>query len=162
MFRKKHIRLEKYDYSSPNSYYITICTKNKQKFLGQIRNGIVGLSEIGNNAAVYLQKIPEIRPHIILDEFIVMPDHIHCILIIKNSLSTIKQYNEFGKPVPNSISIIINRYKGAVKNWCNNNGHEYFQWQDNFYEHIIRNSEDYWTIKNYIINNPITWWKKTQ
>lgn len=156
----KSIRLKNFDYSSSNSYFITISTRNKEKHFGEIRNGIMGLSAIGNTAAIYLQKIPEIRTNVLLDEFTVMPDHIHCILELLNAKSSKENRNKFGKPISNSISMIINRYKGAVKKWCDGNNFECFEWQDKFYDHIIRNSEDHWTIKNYIINNPKAWWEK--
>ena len=157
---QKHIRLQNFDYSSPNSYFITITTKNRIKHFGEIRNGIMGLSEIGNTAAYYLQRIPELRPQVELDEFIVMPDHIHCILELANQRSPNKMRNQFGRPIVNSVSMIINRYKGAVKKWCDDNNFCFFEWQERFHDHVIRNAEDYWSIKKYIINNPRTWWKK--
>ena len=158
MRKRKRIRLAGYDYSAPGSYFITILTSERKKHFGEIRNGIMGLSEIGNTALVYLQKIPELRSKVDLDEFIVMPDHIHCILTLTNEKSSIKQENKFGKPIANSISMIINRYKGAVKKWCDGNNFGHFEWQERFFEHIIRNANDYWRIKNYIINNPKSWW----
>jgi len=52
-----------------------------------------------------------------------------------------QQQNQFSKPIAGSISIIINQYKSSVKRWCNKNGHEYFQWQSRFHDHIIQNEE---------------------
>jgi REP element-mobilizing transposase RayT len=104
-----------------------------------------------------MQNIPELRSNILLDEFIIMPNHLHCILhIIKNKEADIKKQKvaKFGQPVESSISVIINQYKGAVKKWCNKNGFENFEWQGKFYDHIIRDEKSYMTIKNYIINNP--------
>lgn len=64
---------------------------------------------------------------------------------------------KFGKPITGSISTIINQYKSSVKRWCNKNGHEYFQWQSRFHDHIIRSADDYLKISNYIVNNPAKW-----
>ena len=64
---------------------------------------------------------------------------------------------QFGKPVPGSISVIINQYKSSVKRWCNKNGHSRFQWQSRFYDHIIRDEQSYQRISEYIINNPAKW-----
>jgi hypothetical protein len=65
--------------------------------------------------------------------------------------------NQFGKPIPGSVSVIINQYKSSVKRWCNKNGHEHFKWQSRFHDHIIRNQQSYVTISEYIINNPAKW-----
>lgn len=64
---------------------------------------------------------------------------------------------QFGKPVPGSISVIINQYKSSVKRWCNKNGHSLFQWQSRFHDHIIRDEQSYQRISEYIINNPAKW-----
>jgi len=160
MRKRKHIRLTGFDYSSPNAYFITICVKNFLPLFGEIRNCIVGFSEIGNIAAIYMQNIPELRSNIEVDEFIIMPNHLHCILIIiENKEADIRKEKvaRFGQPVEGSISVIINQYKGAVKKWCNNNRFENFKWQSKFYDHIIRDKKSYNTIKNYILNNPPNW-----
>ena len=93
----------------------------------------------------------------VLDEFMVMPNHVHCIIDIRNRPSKEKRLNTYGKPVSGSISVIINQYKGAVKKWCNENGYEYFEWQPRFHDHIIRDEESYHNISSYIANNPRNW-----
>jgi len=115
MHKRKHIRWKGFDYSSPNAYFITICVKNFQCVLGEIRNGIVGLSEIGNIAAIDLQKIPEIHKEVLLDEFIVMPNHVHCILDVTRRTENEWRVNRFAKPLSGSISTIINQFKGCDK-----------------------------------------------
>jgi REP element-mobilizing transposase RayT len=64
---------------------------------------------------------------------------------------------EFGAPQSGSLSMIINHYKAFVKRWCNKNGYDYFQWQRNYYEHIIRNNDDLNNISEYIQKNPLNW-----
>ena len=64
---------------------------------------------------------------------------------------------EFGKPIPGSVSTIINQFKSSVKRWCNKNGYEHFKWQSRFHDHIIRDEKSYLTISEYIINNPVQW-----
>jgi len=113
---RKHIRLRNFDYSSANAYFITICVKNFDCHLGQIRNGIVVLSEIGNVAACHLQNIPDINSDAILDEFIVMPNHLHCIIELTGKTFSIENSNRYAKLVGGSISVIMNQYKGSVKN----------------------------------------------
>jgi len=151
---RKHIRLRHFDYSSANAYFITICVNDFACYLGEIRNGIVGLSEIGNVAACYLQNIPDIKSDAILDEFIVMPNHVHCIIELTGQTFSIENSNRYARPVAGLISIIMNQYKGSVKKWCNANGFNDFKWQGRFFDRVIRDNEEYWAIKNYIINNP--------
>lgn len=117
----------------------------------------MGLSNIGNTAAVMLQSIPAKRKEVELDEFIIMPNHVHCILDITQGNFSWENANQFGKPVANSISVIVNQYKGEVKKWCNKNAFPDFNWQPKFYDHVIKSDEEYWNIKNYIINNPQNW-----
>lgn len=117
----------------------------------------MGYSEIGNRAACYLQEISQNRPNVFLDEFIVMPNHVHCIIEIKNSSFSSQSTNQYGKPVAGSVSVIVNHYKGRVKKWCYENGFGDFEWQGRFFDRVIRDNKEYWAIKNYIINNPANW-----
>ena len=199
---RKHIRLRNYDYSSEGYYFITICTAQRKCFFGYIENGIMILNDIGKIANEYLLNIPNHFKNALLDEFIVMPNHIHMILGLNYDIRTrngesqedhksqvrtrngesqedhksqvrtrhgVSQQagesqksqitNKFGKPIKNSISVIINQYKSSVKRWCNSNNHEYFKWQPRFHDHIIRNDGEYKRIKQYIINNPSNWKK---
>ena len=154
--QRKHIRLRDFDYSSANAYFITVCVKHFERLLGTIRSGICRLSEIGAEAAAYLQTIPEIYPDVILDEFIIMPNHLHAIIIIDRHSSSY-QSNAFGKPVAGSVSMHVNHFKGRVKKWCKNNSWSEFDWQPKFHDHVIRNEQEYWLIKNYIIHNTRNW-----
>ena len=156
--QRKHIRLRHFDYSSANAYFITVCVKHFEPLLGQVRNSICGLSEIGNDVALRLQNIPALNKYVLLDEFIVMPNHFHVLLIIREHHGTWLE-NRFQKPVSGSISMIINAAKGATIKWCKANHHTKFKWQDRFHDHVVRNEQEYWAIKNYIINNPRNWEK---
>ena len=84
MKARKHIRLRNFDYSSQAWYFITICTKNRRQTLGEIEDGKMHLSAIGEQANLYWNEIPKHFPHIELGEFIIMPDHIHGIIGIIN------------------------------------------------------------------------------
>lgn len=168
--RRKHIRLRNFDYSSKGAYFITICTKDRENFFGKIKNDEMILNSIGKIAYECLINIPDHFSHAEMDVFIVMPNHIHCILFLDKSvgashgmphngvpLQPIPQYNQFSKPVAGSVSVIINQFKSSVKRWCNKNDHKYFQWQSRFHDHVIRNENEYKQIKQYIINNPANW-----
>jgi putative transposase len=101
----------------------------------------MGYSEIGNVASCYLQAIPQIRNNVALDEFIVMPNHVHCIIEITGDSFSLGKRNHYRKPVAGSVSVIVNQYKGILKKWCNKNGFPDFEWQGRFYHHIIRDNE---------------------
>lgn len=157
MHQRKHIRLRGFDYRSVDSYFITICVKNFDYVFGEVRSGIMRLSELGNQAALNIQQIPILRDKIVVDEFVVMPNHVHLILTILKESNEPYHEPAFAKPMANSVSIIINRYKGSVKGWANENGYTHFEWQPRFYDHIIRNQESYEKIAQYIRDNPRRW-----
>lgn len=115
------------------------------------------LSAIGKTATVYLQRIPELRKNILLDEAIVMPNHVHCILEIIKDTNAETKTGQYGKPVAGSVSVMMNQYKGTVTKWCMENGYPEFEWQSRFYDHVIRDNESYEKIKNYIATNPVNW-----
>lgn len=81
---RKKLRYENFDYSENGYYFVTILTKNRENFFGKIKNGEVVLSEIGKMAHTFFQEIPLHFPDCQVDEFIIMPNHIHGIIIIDN------------------------------------------------------------------------------
>ena len=120
------------------------------------------LSEIGLVARQLWYEIPQHFQHVKLDEFIIMPNHIHGIIILDYSLvgprhGMAHNTNQFSHPVKNSVSVIINQYKSSVKRWCNKNGFIDFQWQSRFYDRILRNEEAMKTVRDYIFHNPGNW-----
>ena len=163
--RKHHrrsIRLKNYDYSQPGGYFITICTQNRECYFGHIKNGSVVLSPMGEMAHHLWLEIPRHFDHVKIDAFIVMPNHVHGILMIhdnyrRGTTCRAPPYEKFGNPRPGSIPTVVRSYKSAVTRWCHKNGYEYFQWQRNYYEHIIRNGKGLNDIKYYVINNPLKW-----
>ena len=163
--RRRSIRLKKWDYSSDGWYFVTICTKNMECVFGEIKNGIMGLSDIGCITNEQWVKTAKLRQNVRLDEFVVIPNHVHGIIIINKPPvetrhgASLHGWNEnkFGPLPPNSLQSIINHYKGAVKRWCNKNGYKNFQWQSRFYDHIIRNEKSLKYIREYIYYNPHKW-----
>lgn len=81
-YRIPSARLQTWDYANNGAYFITICTQNREHFFGNIKNGIMQLSEIGKLAAQFWHEIPNHFPMVELGNFVVMPNHIHGILII--------------------------------------------------------------------------------
>ncbi len=170
LFRNKYrtdsARLKGWDYSSDGAYFITICTKDREEFFGDVKNGKMVLNEIGQVANEFWKSMPETFDNLIIDEFVVMPNHVHLILFLENPASVdtrhgvylqkTPQINKFGGLVPNSVSSIINHYKGNVTKYTNEKNIS-FAWQSKFYDHIIRNEKSLNRIREYIQMNPENW-----
>jgi putative transposase len=162
-FRIPTTRLKNWDYSSPGYYFVTICTREKYPYFGEIKNGEMVLSEIGVIAQNCWLEIPNHYPFVTLDEFIIMPNHMHGILIINthyvetgHGLSLPEhRANQFG-PQRNNVGIIIGNFKSSVKRICNQKG-LYFFWQTRYYDHIIRNEQSLNQIRFYIQTNVVNW-----
>ncbi len=165
-YRASTTRLSHWNYAWPSMYYVTICTIDRICCLGDIRDGNVYLSEIGKIVFDEWLKTQTLRPYIELDDFIIMPNHLHGIIVIKDNdlgdlnrrdtarhVSTVRK---FGYSQPKSLSSIIGSFKSAVSKKCHENNLDFY-WQTNYYEHIIKNDEDYARIKEYIALNPINW-----
>ncbi len=173
-FCRKSIRLKNYNYAANGYYFVTICTHEKQCFFGNITNGKIQLSTVGKIAQQYWSKIPQHSKHTYLDEFIIMPNHVHGIIIIDNPDNSrrvvpwnnptdverdLSQTMSKLSPKSGTLSVIIRSYKSSVTRWCRQNGDTVFQWQSRFYENIIRDEKSLNNIRRYIINNPAKWTK---
>jgi putative transposase len=175
-YRIPSTRLQTWDYSNNGAYFITICTQNREHFFGSIQKGIMQLSEIGKLAEQYWMEIPNHFPFIELGNFVVMPNHVHGILIINHHVETrliasdnnetrliaslqenVGGFSGNKNPMLNdNISKIIRWYKGRCSFECRKT-HSNFAWQSRFHDHIIRNSKSFDIIQNYIFENPLNW-----
>lgn len=156
----KQYRLPEFDYSSNRGYFITIVTKNREHFFGEIINQEMFISEIGLFLENNFKNIEKDIHHLKIHEYIIMPNHIHFIAVINHSEEKTTQYANGLRPlIPNSISSFVNHFKGIVKKWCKINGFENFEWQSRFHDRIIRDKEEYQAIRFYIRNNINNWEK---
>jgi len=153
---RKTLRLKEYDYSFPGWYYVTICTKDFIPWFGKVKNDKVDYNELGNIAVKFFKEIPKHFKNTEIDENIIMPNHVHGIIIINQVVVTRDRVSlrRFGGLEKGSLSIIINQYKGSVTKFAHKNGFDDFSWQPRFFEHIIRNDNDLHRIRTYIRNNP--------
>jgi putative transposase len=148
-----------YDYSTPGWYFITICTQNRMECLCSIENGQVVLNDFGKIVKKTWLDLPSHYKNIKLDDFAIMPNHIHGIIEIINN-ERFKTANNVGnglKPFPtiHSLSEIVRGFKTFSSRKINE--FQYFQWQKSFHDHVIRGEEDYNAIKYYIEQNPAKW-----
>ena len=152
---RKQLRLKNYDYRATGSYFITICTEQKRCVLSQIvqmdqlSRAHVQLTELGYIVQAVLADL-EGRYNVSVDSYVIMPNHVHFILIQNQQLSS----KTVGQIVGALKSLVTKRWRDR----CNACGIEMGKlWQRNYYEHIIRNDEDYREKAKYIDENPDKW-----
>lgn len=162
-FNRKSIRLPKHDYTQEGAYYVTLVTHNRKCLFAHVIQGQVHLTLLGVVVDDVWQSIPAHFPHVSLGAFVIMPNHIHGILMIDDPLRvqhTVRQnIEQFGKPVMGSIPTIIRSVKSEATRRVNliqgTPGEKL--WQRNYFEHIIRDEKDHQAIYDYIIANPLHW-----
>ena len=147
--KRKLNRLKNYDYSQEGAYFVTICTKNHESFFGAVENGQLVLNKYGLAVQQEIKNISTIRKECTADIFVVMPNHIHLIVQLVN----LGVGDDGNRSVSKrTISNMVQGLKGAVTRQLG-----FCPWQRSFYDHIIRNEQDYIRIAQYIQNNPLTW-----
>ena len=149
---RKTQRLKNYDYSQKGYYFINICTHNKEHLFGKIMDGQVVLNKYGSIAQQELANIPMRYANVELNKFVVMPNHIHIILIVNDFGSL----TERSRPFP-TVPKIIGLYKSGVSRLIRELRAGVTVWQKSYYDHIIRTEEDYQDIWQYIDTNPLKW-----
>ena len=177
---RKSIRLKGYDYSQEGLYFITICTQHRACIFGDVVDGKMILNDAGEIAFNEWMKTSELRKNIELGEFVVMPNHIHGIINIthrgelhsdengldgRGELHSPENISPLRGP-SQTIGAMVRGYKSAVTKQIKllgNDGKGVMHyaptvvWQRNYYEHIIRNQQSYFTISQYIFDNPKKW-----
>jgi putative transposase len=167
-YRIESARCPNWDYRSNGYYFVTICTHHHQCFFGDVIAGKMQLSDIGIIIAREWQKTPQIRPNIQLDEWVVMPNHLHGIIIINQPVETFRRNvstddndnpktNNKPRLKPNSLGSIIGQFKSVCTKQIREMGFTEFRWQNRFHDHIIRDEESLSRIRQYILHNPAKW-----
>jgi len=159
---RRSIRLKGYDYSQSGAYFITICTQNRECLFGEITNGKIVLNDAGRMALKCWHDIPSHFPHVELDEFVVMPNHVHGILCVVDAPVGAKNFlplqsGQRPRGTTKTIGSIIRGFKIGVTKWMRQNTESHNIWQRNYYEHIIRNENELNRIRVYIVKNPLKW-----
>jgi len=173
-YRIESTRLEVWDYSKYGYYFVTICTKEKKSLLGNVVEDKVLLNECGKIIKEIWLQIPQQFENVELDEFVIMPNHIHGIIFIcknnirRDSINRVSTDNRvitkepFIKNNPMyfelSLGKIIRWFKAkAAYEIHHHQKLKEFSWQPRFYEHIIRNEKSLQQIREYIFLNPLQW-----
>ena len=155
--KRKPNRLKEFDYGAGYSYFITICTKNREKILSNITVGTgvldcpkVELTCFGEIAEKYIKQLDNFCESISVDYYVIMPNHIHMLI------SIFDENGQSGTPVPTRQNTTLSRFVSTFKRFCNKEL-GFNSWQGRFHDHIIRNKEDYEEVSKYIYNNPLSW-----
>lgn len=174
---RRNVRLKDYDYSTAGAYFVTICTQNRKHLFGEVLNGEIILNSLGKIVQSCWTNIPHHFPHIEIDEFIIMPNHFHGIVIINDQITNDsasvgaplvgahkKQLSWAGtRPAP-TFGNIVGAFKSITTVECIRQikklGMPKFDkrlWQRNYYEHVIRDENDLYQTRKYIQENPLQW-----
>ncbi len=154
-YRIESARLKEFDYSSAAWYYVTICTDKMHPWFGSVKEENVELSSIGKIVLEEWIKTKEIRSSVDLDEFVIMPNHFHGIVIINEAVET--QGSASLPIVTQNLSNIIKGFKSSTTFRIRKEYNKNFSWQPRFYDHVIRNQKSLDNIRNYIRLNPLKW-----
>ena len=162
---RQSMRLSGFDYSSAGAYFITLCTQNRICLFGTITDGTMIVNPAGQMVKDWWLALTPKFPGIQTDEFVVMPNHFHGILILPPTQGTASDADD-DTPRGSSIPQIMQWFKTMTTNHyirgVKTNGWMPFEkrvWQRNYYDHIIRNEADLIRIQTYIHNNPSSWQK---
>ena len=157
---RRSIRLKEYDYTQPGAYFVTIVAGERLCIFGEIVGGDVQLSQMGEIACKEWERLPHRFKHLRLDEFIVMPNHVHGIIVL-DGLSDVGAGLRPAPTIVNRYGLpeIIRAFKAFSSRRINElRGTPGTQiWQRNYYEHVIRNEYDLSEIREYIVRNPMKW-----
>lgn len=173
---RRSVRLKDYDYSRVGAYFVTVCAWQRECLFGEVVDGAMRLNEYGRVVQACWDDLPDHYPHIELDTFAIMPNHIHGIIVLTDT-----QNVGAGSPRPETDSpmetVPQEKGRGTLPLQKHTFGQimGYFKyqstkhinkirdnpgcpvWQRNYYEHVIRNEDELTRARQYIVNNPLKW-----
>ncbi len=164
---RRSIRLKGYDYTHVGAYFVTLCTQNHECLFGEVVDGEMQLNAYGRIVQACWDEIPIHFPNVELDAFVIMPNHIHGIIVLAERPNIVgarhavplRNVERFGDPIQGSMPTIIRSFKSAATKRINEmrSAPGTPVWQRNYYEHIIRDEETLNLIRQYIVDNPLNW-----
>ena len=168
----RSLRLAGYDYSTPGAYFVTICTENRDCLFGEVQDGRMVPNNAGHMIQIVWDEMPAFYP-VDLDAFVVMPNHIHGIVVLSDvgaiprgcPLSRTRDPGQARGPAPTlSLPDVVGRFKSLTTARYRQGVSELSWppfakrlWQRNYYEHVIRDEVDLNRVREYVINNPAMW-----
>jgi REP element-mobilizing transposase RayT len=159
-YRVETARLADWDYSSRSWYFVTVCTINKKCSLGQAVDEQIMLSDAGLIAEAEMKAVSSHYENVIIDRYVVMPNHIHAIVVIEgNHPNSPVEARLAASPARahGGLSDVVGGYKAGVSRICHAKGIFGFAWQRRFYDHILRSNASVNSVRDYIDQNPQNW-----
>jgi len=159
---RRSIRLSGFDYSQDGAYFVTVCTQNRDCLFGEIEDGNMVLNSYGQIVSNVWRDLPDHYFHVRSDQFVVMPNHIHEIIILNRDHVVGIDVGAGLKPAPTKIHALPEIIRG-FKTFSSRRINELRDtpgtglWQRNYYEHIIRDDDELNHIRQYILDNPAQW-----
>ncbi|MEF2175890.1 MAG: transposase [Candidatus Absconditabacteria bacterium] len=164
---RKIQRLQGFDYSNNGYYFITICTKNRENYFGNVVDSNMILNDYGKIAENEILKTQQIRKEITINEYIIMPNHLHLLILIDNNdYSSLNKLSSQGSDhndsllsiTKNTLSNSIQRIKSSITSNIRKQHNDFtFSWQKSFYDAIVTNDVQLNRIIQYIVENPSKW-----
>ena len=182
---RRSIRLRGYDYGRSGAYYVTLCTQDRACFFGEVVDTDMHLNDAGRLVSDAWRALPDRFPPIVLDAFVIMPNHIHGVVVITDDAATVNDKDVVGAGLVPALDVVpardgsivgattrvaptlgdvIGAYKSLVTvqytRAVHTRGWPPFRkrlWQRNYHEHVIRNAVSLNRIRHYILDNPRHW-----
>ena len=159
---RRSIRLKDYDYAGAGAYFITVCTLYRECLFGDVLNGEMRLNRFGLAVREEWLRTSEMRQGVETDAFVVMPNHVHGVILITDGAGTARRAptdERFGIPVCGSVPTLVRALKSAWTRRINQarNTPGALVWQRNFHEHVIRGENELDRLRQYITDNPGRW-----
>ncbi len=155
---RRSIRLQGYDYSQAGLYFVTICTMDRECLFGDVIDGQMRPSSAGMIVQQALEQLPARFSHVTVDQYIVMPNHVHAIIALSGLPTDVSDTPATtGSGHPAGLGEIICAFKASTTRSIRLQTTSSFGWQRNYYEHIIRNEQSLQRILQYIVDNPARW-----
>jgi putative transposase len=164
---RRSIRWKGYDYAAPGGYFVTVVAFRRECLFGEIEDGEMRLDALGDIVRDCWQEIPNHFPNAWIDAFVIMPNHVHGIIMIFDDdvvlgaqhAAPLRNPQQKPRPFvqPGSLGAIMRSFKSAVTRRAGRELHSAVLWQRNYYEHILRDQADFERIASYILSNPENW-----
>jgi REP element-mobilizing transposase RayT len=159
---RRSVRLPAFDYAGPGAYFVTICTRDREYLFGDIADGVMRLSPLGRIARQEWIRTHDVRPDVVPDAFVVMPDHVHGILLLtSDGREAVRHPARVGAAGPRSGSVaaIVGQFKSVVTKRINarRGTPRGVVWQRGYYERVIRGRTALARIRQYMADNPARW-----
>ena len=156
---RRSVRLPGYDYSQPGAYFVTVCARDRECLFGDVLDGEMTFNDAGRIINECWHDLPDHYPYVALDAFVLMPNHIHAVILIMDTVGAGLKPARTRREERHALPEIVRGFKTFSARRINlaigRTGQPV--WQRNYYEHVIRNERDLDSKRQYIVGNPAKW-----